>query len=215
MPTDPIIIGAALGLTPEHVREAQEEERVNKGGSPEGIAKVFKAMVPTEEERADPYFRKAMERRLAKANKVRKAPDHTARNWTEKDFSKAFGAWATAHGTSTAIFELKVSPGDSLPFDALRPHQKENLLRAKRGKFYHKISDAGNVYGGQPILLPFDSFLVVECKAFVCWMPRIKERGQKSFALIDIEAWDKEEKESDRKSLTWERAGMIGKVCTL
>lgn len=131
------------------------------------------------------------------------------RKWTEKDFQHHFNKWASAKGTTTAAFELKATPGGSLPFSAVQEHQKANLLASKKGRYFYRISDAGNATG-MHIQLPFDCVLLVGVKAFVAIMFNVKRRGNKTFFLIDIEDWIKEEASSVRKSLTEARAGEIG-----
>lgn len=62
---------------------------------------------------------------------------------------------------------------------------------------------------------PFDSFILSGSDAIIVVMFRCKERGQKEFVMIDIEAWLQERKTSERKSLTEERAKEIGNVYVL
>lgn len=111
----------------------------------------------------------------------------------EAQFQTLFKRWLDAlwEGGSAA-FELKRSKTDSLPFDAVEVHQKENLLRANRGAFYYKIPDDSI---GQK---PFDCFVLRDVDAYIviAFGPRIKE-----FFLIPIDTWLQLEKESARKSI--------------
>jgi len=114
----------------------------------------------------------------------------------EKDFQTHFNKWCKHYVQYTSAFELKVSKGKSLPFNALQEHQKNALLIAKHGVLVWKIPDAG--YQN-----PFDSFVMRGVGAYVV----IAFRDQKKvFYLIDIDDWCNEEKISKRKSITEERA---------
>lgn len=103
----------------------------------------------------------------------------------------AFYKW---DDTIPAYFELKVSRGTSLPFDAVSMKQNNNL---KVRKFVHKFSDFDRMG------TPFD--MVCFCgKGYVViqyYRPRNKE-----FFIIPIDTFLKEKETSDRKSLTEERA---------
>lgn len=125
------------------------------------------------------------------------------RNWKEKDFQSAFSRWLKGAHKKTGVFELKVSPDSSIPFNRLEPHQKGNLLDVKHGVFVHKLPDLGNQN-------PYDCFCVAGEPAFVVVMFHVKQWNQKEFFMIDVDIWDTEEKISKRKSLTEDRAREIG-----
>lgn len=95
----------------------------------------------------------------------------------------------------TAAFELKWAKGDSIPFSALRPHQKDSLLAAKHGRLVYKIADDSIGFK------PFDCFALKGTDAFV-----VIGFGSGKVFLIDIDDWCKEEDTSKRRSLTEERA---------
>jgi hypothetical protein len=124
----------------------------------------------------------------------------------EKDFQQRFNLWCMHNIDCSSAFELKITKGTSLPFAALAPHQKENLLAARHRKLIWKIPDLGATN-------PFDSFCLCESAAYV--VVQFYFRGQKEFFLIDIDKWVDEEKTSERKSLTEDRARAIGKTCLL
>ena len=119
----------------------------------------------------------------------------------EREFQTKFIRWVKYIYKKTAVFELKLTKSNSLPFSILAPHQKEALLLSKHSILTHKIPDLG-------LRNPFDVFCVTNVLAFVVVM--FYERGQKEFYLIDIDCWVKEEGLSKRKSLTKERAEQIG-----
>jgi len=117
----------------------------------------------------------------------------------EKDFQSTFNKWVRARFRKTAAFELKLCRGNSLPFDAVAPHQSRALYEAKNGTLIYKIPDVG--YQN-----PFDSFCLSNVPAYVV----IKYPD--FFCLIDIDDWMNEVKRSTRKSLISSRAREISTV---
>lgn len=124
----------------------------------------------------------------------------------EKDFQTAFNRWCKYKYQGSGVFELKLVKGRSLPFNALEEHQKRALFLTQTSQIIHKIPDAG--YQN-----PFDSFKLEKIPAWVVVM--FYERGKKDFYLVSIDAWIEEEKSSPRKSLTEDRAKIIGTLGTL
>ncbi len=124
----------------------------------------------------------------------------------EKDFQLKFNKWVKYNYHKTAVFELKLARGKSLPFNAVEEHQLFALRTAKHAKIIHKIADAGYTN-------PFDSFQIVGSEAFVVVM--FYERGTRDFYMVDIDVWLSEMLSSDRKSLTEDRAKEIGISCKL
>ena len=125
----------------------------------------------------------------------------------EKDFQLKFNKWVKHNVKGTAVFELKITHGKSLPFNAVQEHQINALRLAKHSSIHFKIPDSGYAQN------PFDSFQIANAPAWVVVM--FYQRGQKKFYMIDVDVWIKEEETSDRKSLTEERAKEIGKTCLL
>lgn len=101
----------------------------------------------------------------------------------------------------TAAFELKFVEGNSVPFNALRTHQRDSLLAAKHGRLVYKIPDDSVGFK------PFDCFALKGTDAFV-----VIGFGDGRVFLIDIDDWCREEKESERKSLTVERAEQLARI---
>ena len=130
------------------------------------------------------------------------------KGFKEKDFQTIFNKWVRHNHTGSSAFELKVTPSAALPFDHVQTHQEAALSAAKHSKFIFKIPDAGWQN-------PFDSFILSGASAFIVVMFHSKERGQKEFVMIDIDAWLTERENSTRKSLTEERAKEIGLVRAL
>jgi len=130
------------------------------------------------------------------------------RKYLEKDFQTDFNKWLKSIHYKTGAFELKATPGISLPFNAVQEHQESALFAAKHGNFVFKIPDLGNQN-------PFDCFMLVMVPAFIVVMFNSKEQKQKEFFMIDIDMWLEEKQRSNRESLTVERAREIGRACQL
>ena len=104
----------------------------------------------------------------------------------------------------SAVWELKFSKTDSLPFAALKEHQVAGLLQSKKPEgVMFKFPDVGI---SQP---PFDGFWIRGAKhawvIVIFWKPR----QRKTFLFIDVEDWIFERERSKRKSLTRQRASEI------
>lgn len=100
------------------------------------------------------------------------------------------------------VWEAKITKTGSLSLNALAPHQLHSLLVAKKRRFTHKIRDEGISKK------PFDGFTVERSPAWVIaifWKP-----GVRYFYAIDIDIWYHEVQTSTRRSLTEERANIIG-----
>lgn len=121
---------------------------------------------------------------------------------TERQFSTKFLHWLRTK-KFVGAFELKMTKGKSLPFNALKEHQKQALLATKHNFICHKIADDSVGFK------PYDVFALGNTFAYV--VVQFYTRGCKDFYLIDIDDWCKAEIESERKSLTEEMAQKIGK----
>lgn len=126
----------------------------------------------------------------------------------EKNFQTLFLKWVRHQpNLGTVVFELKLTKGGSLNFNALLPHQLIALRAAKHNRIAYKIADDSVGFK------PFDCFHIREVPAYIVIM--YYTRGEKKFYMIDVDVWDKEVKISKRKSLTKERAAEIGLTCLL
>jgi penicillin-binding protein-related factor A (putative recombinase) len=101
-------------------------------------------------------------------------------------------------------FELKLVKGNCMPYNAVKEHQVEALLKVKHGGFFHKIGD-NPVFSGMNTRFhakkPFDCFYLSNYPAFVgiCfYTPREKRK----VLLIDIDKFLDIKKSNTRKSLT-------------
>lgn len=124
--------------------------------------------------------------------------------YLEKDFQTDFSKWVKNIWGMTGAFELKVATGSSLPFSAVKEHQVAALWMAHMKGLGYKIPDDSI---GQK---PFDYFFLAGIDAWVVVMFRSRDRGQKEFFMIPIFIWMQEDRDSERRSLTEERARMIG-----
>lgn len=120
----------------------------------------------------------------------------------EAKFNSWFNKWVKNVYKKTAAFELKQTQTNSLPFSALAEHQKQALYAVKHSTFVHKIIDAG-------FQNPFDSFSLSEVPAFIV------VKYPDFWCMIDIDVWIHEEENSERKSITSERAKTIAHFCAV
>lgn len=125
----------------------------------------------------------------------------------EKDFQTKFSKWLRYNHDGSGAFELKITKTNSIGYVKLEEHQKEALLHVKHSRMVYKIPD--DTRGSKP----FDCFKMSSLPAFV--VIYFYTHGEKTFYMIDIDVWVKEEEISKRKSLTKERAEEIGTVCKL
>lgn len=104
----------------------------------------------------------------------------------------------------TAVYELKLEKGKSMPFDKVKKHQLLGLKQAKSGGLYHKLIDMPHFQGMKARFdtnKPFDCFTMNHAEAYIgiCFY---EPRKPKEVILIDIDDFVKEINESKRKSLT-------------
>ncbi len=122
----------------------------------------------------------------------------------EKSCQVLFTKWIRDNNYfETATFELKLCKGNNaLPFSSFQPQQLPSLMQAKHGCVYKKLSDA------DPTLKPFDALQICHAKSYViaCWWHEGK--GITAY-WIDIDFFITEQKQSDRLSLTEQRAHLI------
>lgn len=122
----------------------------------------------------------------------------------ESDFQTKFNRWLKhCWAEHSAVFELKFSKTNSLPFSAVKPHQIENLTIANSGSFIYKIPDVGQAQK------PFDSFIMRRVPAYI--VVYYYTPGEKDFYMIHLSDWLKERREGARMSLTRDRAQ---EICT-
>ena len=101
----------------------------------------------------------------------------------------------------TFVFEAKSTRGkDYLAFSAVEAHQVIALHQSKHAVKYYKFPDEGR--GTKPfdgaIWRGADAYIVIEYPAFWC--------------MIDIDAYENEERTSTRKSITSGRALQIANI---
>lgn len=112
----------------------------------------------------------------------------------EQKFQSLFKRWLQAGWTGqSAVFELKRTLTDTLPFSALKEHQIDGLLRAQGTGVYYKLSDETSSQK------PFDCFFIRNAVGYVAiaYGPKLT-----SFYLIPINNWIKYTKTAKAKSLS-------------
>lgn len=114
----------------------------------------------------------------------------------------------------SAVFELKICKGPSIPFNALKEHQVKALQEVTESGFYHKLIDPpvfANMQTRFNAPRPFDCFFLINIEAFVViWF--YHERKPKEFIFIPISVFLDERNNSKRKSLTELRAKQLGQT---
>lgn len=122
----------------------------------------------------------------------------------ESNIQTIFGKKNKVHG----VFELKICKGKSQPFNSVKEHQVEALVKASGSGLYHKISDFPMFAGSKARFnrpKPFDCVFLRDTPAYVVlvwWSPR----KPKEVHYILIHDWLGEQAISKRKSITKERS---------
>ena len=129
----------------------------------------------------------------------------------EMDMQTFFGkAIQKTPPKETEIYELKICKNNSFPFDKIKPHQIEALLKAESSSFYHKITDPPVFYGMNSrfnIKRPFDCLCLVNVKAYlVFWF--YKPNQPKKFIKVRIN--DFLEFKSKSKMKSFKEAEILG-----
>jgi hypothetical protein len=125
----------------------------------------------------------------------------------EAKFQTLFSKWLKYNWSINSVFELKICKNKSLPFNSVKEHQIDALLKTQTKFINYKIPDCG--YDQKP----FDCFFLTNMNAYVVIM--FYKRGQKEFIIIPIKKFIKEKQISNRSSLTEQRAHEIGKCYLL
>jgi len=127
----------------------------------------------------------------------------------EANMQKFFADYLQEHlPESNEVYELKMTSGNSIRFDAVKEHQIENLQKAEQGTFYYRIIDqpwiAERKWAFQ-LKKPFDCFCIAKSKAYiVVWF--YVPRTPKKFIKIKIHDFLQMKKYSERKSFTEDMA---------
>ena len=131
----------------------------------------------------------------------------------EKDLQYIFGKYLQENPPNkTEVYELKMCKMKSMPFNQVADHQIEALWQAEFRNLYYKINDMPFIQGNSKMRFtkpkPFDCLNIHDADAYVV-IVFYKPRQKKEFILICIGKFRAEILESDRKSLTEERAKEI------
>lgn len=115
----------------------------------------------------------------------------------EAAFYGTFRSFLQNRFKRSGAFEIKQTTKDSIPFSAVQPHQIAALIAAKRGTLVYKPPDDTRGFK------PCDFLVLHSVRAYVVI------KYPEGFVLIDVDDWSEEERKSQSKSLTWERARQI------
>lgn len=116
----------------------------------------------------------------------------------EANFQTLFRHWVKKNGpASSAVFELKQTTTDSIPFSAVQDHQLAALNAAREPGILYKIPDDSRG------VKPFDMVYLRHAERYIVI------RYPDFFCIIDVYMWELEEKKNERKSLTSKRAREI------
>lgn len=128
--------------------------------------------------------------------------------YKEKNFQSEFGKKNIVHG----VFELKITKGKSIRYDALKEHQREALLAVSSSSgLYHKLADPPVFYGMQTRFnskRPFDCFNIKNQDAYVVIM-FYEPRKKKNVYYIRINDWIRDYLLRDKKSIKEEEVKSI------
>ena len=113
----------------------------------------------------------------------------------EAQFTLLFRAWLKSKPFHSATLELKQTQSDSIPFNAVKPHQIHALLasQSERGLLYKIPDDSRGIK-------PCDMVYLQNVTGYVVI------KYPKLFVLIKVDSFIKEQESSPRKSLTVTRA---------
>jgi hypothetical protein len=123
--------------------------------------------------------------------------------FNETNFQSLFTKWAKKNAVETAVYELKITKTNTLPFSKFEPHQLPALDKAKFGIQTHKISDMSLGYK------PFDFCVWTHCPAYVAIM-FYKPRQKKICYLLDIHTVYKLKDTENKRSITLTDAIELG-----
>lgn len=100
----------------------------------------------------------------------------------------------TRLGLGSCAIEIKVTPGTSIPFNAVQPHQLQALKNAENVLVWKIADDSRGVK-------PFDMFILEGARAFVA-LSFIKPRASRVVYLVPVQVWIHLSENSGRKSVT-------------
>jgi penicillin-binding protein-related factor A (putative recombinase) len=119
----------------------------------------------------------------------------------EARFTTRFNKWVKHEFPFiSAAFELKLTKKRSIPFTAVKPHQRD-ALRAVANRLIYKIPDEGLSQK------PFDVVFLADSIGYVVIM--FYYRGCRKFYIITIQKWEQTEQTCGRKSCTEDMAKAI------
>ncbi len=147
----------------------------------------------------------------------------------EKDFQSLFSAWVGQNKLrvkelcgNSAAFELKISKGSSIRFDALREHQDKalNEVRGEEG-CYHKINDMPFIKDNLKYRFtnkkPFDCFYISDSNAYVVifFYKKGQRSNEREIIFVGIRSWDdlwSKAEENGKKSISEKLLREVGHI---
>lgn len=120
----------------------------------------------------------------------------------EKNYYKRIQDYYLKTALKTVVWEAKICQHKALPFSSLADHQEMYLIRAS-DRMSYKFPDVGIAKK------PFDGLTIVRAVSYVIVI-FFEAKGFNVYE-IPIENWVDEKYTSQRKSLTQDRAKIIGK----
>lgn len=125
----------------------------------------------------------------------------------EAEFTTQFVKWYKyAMKGASGAFEMKITTGKSIAFNAVQPHQLNALTVASEGIFAWKIPDCG-------FQNPFDVIVLNQQPAYV--VIHFVRPKNKEFFMIPVISWKNFQLTSLRKSITEKECREIGYPYTL
>lgn len=103
----------------------------------------------------------------------------------EAKFTTRLIRWIDNHRNEieSGPIEVKVTTGNSIPFNAVKQHQEIALVQSRRDVFAYKISDESRGHK------PFDIVVYKEAKAYVALAFLKPGVSGQDFWIIDVEYW--------------------------
>lgn len=130
----------------------------------------------------------------------------------EKDMQTLFGNYLKKNlPFESEAYELKITSGNSLPFNAVKKHQIKALLDAEGEGLYHRLTDQPWMKDrpySYTLKKPFDCLCLVKAKGYlIIWF--YKPRKPKVFFKMRIQDFLRLKESTKRKSMTEKMAFIV------
>lgn len=136
----------------------------------------------------------------------------------EKSMQTFFGNYLKNNlPVESEAYELKITSGNILPFNAIKDHQIKALLDVEGKGLYHRLTDQPWIENRPytyTLKKPFDCFCLVKVKGYlILWF--YKPRMPKKFFKMRINDFLKLRRITNRKSMTMEMALSVSSILTI